>query len=664
MEGTLGPRGNAAERRPGTPGDPGNAVLACLAAGQFGEGLRHYTDLMAPSPEDDLWGGQCLVLLGRRLEGLRLLLQARARGQEDAGALVAVAYRFEGEVERAGEVLSGLDGTRLSAFGRAVAGRERGLLLFHAGRLREALSSLQRAWETAAGDPVAGHFLGSFSAALSLVLAELGRDASAAEYASLALGRVSPPQRVPLLWARALSRVHTGDFGGAARDLDEAALGATPDAAPLLDYYRGVLADARGLWPEAGEHYRASAGAARHARQPEAEFYALLRLCALSTGQGDLDAARRMLARARHLASGDRMAAFLALRRGALLVRAHDPQALPVLEAARQGFGTLELTRELGLAHLHLAEAHLWAGEADTALAHLEQAADVRHALESGAVLAAELRGLPATLDLLRDSARGPFPPYLDVLRRDLEALEAGQPPCLTLTTLGGCGLTLAGERVRLNVGMARTVELLAFLLERGEATLEEVQTHVFEHHPPRQARDYLHVTRNALGKALPQLGVPFDRARRAYRLRPQGVRLCWDVQEVRRAVHLGGEVGLRRALGLYTGCFLPGSETAWAATLREDLEWSLARVGLETLETLQRQGDAAACVGLAQRLLQVHPLDVGITSLLVRALHTVRGSLAARQELERASQVFQRELGEVPEPLLALRRDPWLSTH
>ncbi|GAA5533732.1 BTAD domain-containing putative transcriptional regulator [Deinococcus aluminii] len=637
-----------------------NAILGCLAAGQFAEGLRHHAALKAPTPADDLWAGQCLVLLQRRVEGLSLLLRARARGQEDAGALAAVAHRFGGEVERAERLLESLHPARLSPFGRAVAGRERGMLLFQAGRPREALAPLQRAWETAVSDAVARRFLGSFSAALGLVLGELGRDASAVAYVNLALPHASPPQRAPLLWVRALSSVHSGQFAEAERDLDSiAALQTAPDALPLLRYYRGVLAQTRGLWAEAAGQYQDSAEAACAALQPETEFYARLRLGALATAQDDLDTARAHLARARGLADGPRMQAFLALRQGAWLVRARDPRALAVLTQARQGFGALQLGRELGLTHLHLAEAHLRDGRAGAAQDHLALAVDLRHALGSGTVLAAELHSLPA----VREALRSP-PAYLDVLRRDVEALEGQLPPRLTLTTLGGCGLTLGGERVRLNVGLARTVELLAFLLERGEATLEEVQTHVFEDRGPRQARGYLHVARHALGRAVPQLQVPFDRARRVYGLRPCGVRLGWDVQELRQAVRLGGEVGLRRALGLYAGRFLPASDTAWAAGVRDELEWSLVRLGLETLERLQREGQHAACVSLAQRLLEIHPLDVGISALLVRALHTLRGSLAARQELERVSQVFQRELGEVPEPLLALRRDAWASAN
>jgi tetratricopeptide (TPR) repeat protein len=648
-----------------------NAILNCLSAGQFAQGLCEYAAQADPGPEDDLWAGQCLVLLGRRTEGLALLGRARARGQEDAGALAAVAHRFAGEVARAGEVLDSLRPARLSAFGEAVAGRERGMLLLHAGHPREALPLLQRAWDTATGDALTRRFLGSISAALSLVLSELGRDASAVDHVNLALPHVSPPQRAPLLWARALSWMHTGQFGDAEADLDAvAALQPSSDAAPLLHYYRGLLAHLRGREAGAAEHYSSSVAAAQAASQPETECHARLRLAALATAQDDVDTARQHLARAQGLLSGGqagglRMEALLALRRGALLVRTHDPQGLALLERARRGFEALGLERDLGLAHLHLAEARLREGPggglsgggAGAAQGHLALAADLRHAHGSGTVLAAELRALPAVFEYLRGADHAA---YLGVLWQDAGALEVQLPATLTLTTLGGHGLTFAGQRVRLNIGMARTVELLAFLLERGEASLEALQTHVFEGHDPRQARDYLHVARNALGKALPQLGVPFDRVRRVYRVQPCGVRLCWDVQELRQALRLGGESGLRRALGLYTGRFLPEADTAWAAGVRDELEWSLLRLGLETLETLYRQGQHAECVTLAPRLLEIHPLDVGVSALLVRALHPLRGAGAARQELERVSQVFVRELGEVPEALRALHRDAW----
>lgn len=634
----------------------GWGTLGCLARGEFEEGLRSYKALTAPSAEEEGWAGQCLVMMQRRTEGLELLLRARHKGWEDAGGLAAAVHRFNGDPDRARVLLSDLEPEHLSPFGHAVAERERGMLLHLCGEVGKALTHVQRAWEIAVTDETARLFMGSFASALAFVLSELGRNEQALSIVNLALPTAGHAQRVPLLWTRALCCLNTGQFGAAMEDLNGLSEDhASPDALPLLRYYRGVAAYSSGMPFEAAALLRQAAASARAAGQPETEFYARLWLSQVALAEDDVDTARAELARAGALACGRRAQAFLALHQGALLVRVRGARPEARLHLALREFRALGMEREVGRTHAHLAEMHLRHGRVTKACEHLTSVADVRHALGSGVVLAREFLALPETLALLQDGRRRAFP-YLEVLWQDVHQLPGAQPAQLTLTTLGSYGLLLDGQLVKLNVGLKRTVELLTYLHEYGESSLESLQTTVFEDHDPATARDYLHVARNALRKAVPQLLVPFDHTRRVYHLQPQGARLHWDVQYVRQAVRRGGEPGLREALARYTGPFLPQTTTAWAREVRGELEASLLRLGLTTLETLLSRGCHKRCVQLARDLLRIDALDIGINALLVRAVWQGCGAAAAQQEVERITQVFRREVGEVPEPLLTLR--------
>jgi tetratricopeptide (TPR) repeat protein len=409
-----------------------------------------------------------------------------------------------------------------------------------------------------------------------------------------------------------------------------------------LLYYAGRLAFLQNLFADAAEHFLECAAQARNNGESETEFYAELFLGNICTANDDLSMARAHLSRARLLANGVKMHAHLSLRHGALLVRLNDPKGIESIQTA--------LNRN--------PEARLSLG----------RAVDARYALSNGTLFSAELSTLPAVFEHLATISSSAQPArnalstrpikrdYLDVLLEDWRKLESNAPLQLNISTLGRYGLIFNSLPVKLNSGVARTVEVLAFLLEHGEASLEQLQAQVFTDVSPSQARHYIHLVRNSVTRSIPGLSIPYDTSRHTYRLVHTGLRIYWDALEVRKALNLGGELGLKRALGLYSGGFMPRSEGVWAEEYRNDLEWSVASAGLATVEDMFKLERYDVCIELATRLLEISPLDVSLSIFLVQAVRSLKGSLAARQELERLANVFNTQIGEVPEALSEMR--------
>jgi tetratricopeptide (TPR) repeat protein len=639
--------------------DAKNAILELYFLGQSRDALERYEALEQPSAEDHLWAAQCLLALDRPVEAFQKNVQARNLGLEDAGAFAAFPLCVMGEVDRAERTLDSLEPKRLSVFGRAVAARERGGIAMIRGQYRRALSHFEQAWELAAQDALGSKRLASFTGALAFALSKLGRDALALQYLNRALEDASDAQRPRLLYLRTLAYLYTGALSEARADLAnleafEAAQNTQTVNLTHRQYLHGVLARAQGLPTEAIQSWTDAAARAKASGEQEFEFYATLNLTVVKTGQDELDQARAHLLRARGLAQNPLQHALVGLRHGAVLARAQDADAIPVLEATLQAFSDLMLEREIGLTHLHLAEACLRTDQADRGLDHLSYVIDARHALGSGAVFAVELAGLPVTLEVLQAQPQGS---YLRVLLQDLSGLERGAANHIEICTLGRYGVCVNGNPVKLEFGTARTVELIAFLLERDWATLEELQTNVFDGVSPARARNHFHVIRNALGKSVPGLSVAFEPVSKTYRLAHPGSRLTWDALEVRRSLASTSEFGVRRALRRYSGAFLYDSESDWALEYRRDLEWRMASCGLQVLEDLFALNRFEACAELAEHLFELTPTNERVAVLLVRSLQELHGFSVGQKRLEGLKQAFASQVGNIPGALLELNQ-------
>ncbi|MDR6220955.1 hypothetical protein [Deinococcus soli (ex Cha et al. 2016)] len=631
------------------PSSTHSPFLRALLEGEFEEGLRLHEAMPSTETRDDIWLALCLMHLGRRAEALGILLKLRAAGLEDAAPVAAIAYRFEGSLEMATELLADLDAWRLTSFGEAVAWRERSMLAFASGCLGEALAAAQRAWRIAVIDETASLFLPGFASALALVLSTLGQDHAASSYIRQALPLGSAAQRAPLLWTLAGCLARAGDFGAAQEALTQ--VQATPlssQAQPLLSYHRGVLARLQGIPEEAVAAFSQSASLARQSGQLETEVYAAASLSAIAAEQGKVAEARVHLSRAHHRAVGARAEALCAFQEATLQASEDHTKAIDQLQSCARRLSQLGLRREVGEAWIVIADTYARQGEDGAALTALRSVAEARAALGANVTLATSVDARPALRRLLVSQAAQGHLGSLCTLWEDFQQLQRSRPAALALTTLGGYGLRLGELPVKLNVGMRRAVELLAYLLLRKEATLEQLQTYVFEQCAPQAARDYLHVARHGLTRAVPGLQLPFDRDRGVYRVTLTGRPLHWDVALVRAALQEGTPGGVTCAAELLVGPFLPWSAATWAAEERAELEWELQRVGVRVARDLQARGQPVKSERILRALLRVHPTELALHELLAQAVQASQGNVAANLEKKHSQLVLEREL-DVP---------------
>jgi tetratricopeptide (TPR) repeat protein len=660
--------------------DAKNAILEQYLLGRDQQALEWYKALEQPTAEDHLWAAQCLLALDRPVEALQRNVKARTLGLEDAGAYEALCLCVMGEVDRAEHTLDLLEPDRLSSFGRAVMNRQRGTIALMRGQYPQALPLFERAWALAERDVLGSRMLASFTGSLAFTLSKLGRDALALQYLNRALEDATKSQRPRLLSLRILAHLYSGALLAARLDLEtlertEAEQQTQTVSVTHRQYLRGLLARAQGLPSEAIQHWTASAARAKSTAEQEFEFYAVLNLAAVHTGLEQPNEARALLSRARTLAQNLQQHALLGLRHGALLARLSDPElmreSILVLETTLQAFEDLTLEREVGLTHLHVAEAHFRLDQTcsdqtcpdhvQRGLEHLSRAVDARHALGSGAAFAIELHNLPVTLEVLHTQAPGS---YLTALLEDVRALEPDVAYLIEICSLGQYGIRMNGRSLKLEHGASRTVEMIAFLLERKQATLEELQTNIFDGVSVARARNHIHVIRHSLAKVLPGVSVPFEPVSKTYRLSHPGLRLTWDVLEVKRSLVSQTEFGTRQALRQYSGAFLPDAESDWASEYRRDLEWRVVSSGLRTVEDLFARNRFEACVDLAERLLELTPTNEGLAVMLVRSLRELHGVLVARARLEGLKQAFSLQVGEVPAALVELDRQAWMTAN
>jgi tetratricopeptide (TPR) repeat protein len=648
-----------------------NAVLKLLVMGDLDTGLEHFKSLPSPTPEDRLWCGQIYALQGKTLPALEQFAAAYRDGLEDAMVLLAGLQKENGDYSRVRTTLASVDVAKLEPLGQATLEMEYSRLGLADGQLRLAAEHAEKAVHVALIDPVASQFLGQYAAAGADLFSRLGQSAKVEELIGYALSSTPIRQRPWLLLTRTAARMFDGQFEAAQNDLDvistevinpnevEPRRPSTTSLKSTVAYYSGQLNRMQGLNEAAANHFLEATQIARDHGHKEIECYAHLGLVWLAASTDNLPFARAHLARAHALADGLTLHAELALASGALMAKNGDMQSIDMIEKAITAFELAENDRDRGLAHLHMAEALLRFDRVQEAQTHLERCVDARHALGSGAVFAAELRTLPNVfqhLSIQSAQASGKTNKYAATLLEDWRALEHYAPSQITLVTLGGYQLLIDGKAVRLEAGVPRTCELISFMLEFGPARLDDLQTGVFPEELGQLSRDYIHQIRKAVKKAIPSLHLHFEKTTRIYTVQPQGVRLNWDVRGVREAVAMGGENGLRRALALFTGSFMPRSEQEWVYDLRLELEHNIAQLGLSVLQDLEKLEEHDRIIELALRLIEVSPVQIEIGLLLIRAMLAGRGQAAAKETHAMLCQRFLAKIGEVPAEFSAPR--------
>ena len=632
-----------------------NTILECYLNEQLTVGINTFERLETPNSSEFLWAGQCYFGLDQNLEALKCFYQAHALNLEEGLVFAASVLRFSENTGRANEVLHQVCTEKLTAFGLAAWHREHGLQLFASRQLTLAVHELERAWQLAASDPTGQRLLPRYSQSLALALLELGRDASALQYLNLAIKPDQP--KVELLLLRAATRGYTGDLLKAATDLE------LVDAlAPEVQHARaglvhGFIARSQGLIEKAASIYLETASSVKHLGEWETEFYAELALCALLTEQSSLSVAQAHLTRARGLVpkqgtSLEVYEAMVAIRHAALLTRHGNPEAISLLEQVIKILEHHGLERDLGIAQLHLAEAYFQANQQTLGLRALARAVNARHALGSQAYFALELRALSHVFELVCVAQQA----GTEVLRQDWLALEAYSPHEVHLITLGDYAIRLNGQSLKLEAGTVKAVEFLAYLLEEGEVRIDRIINDLFSEGSYDTARNRIHKLRESISRHIPGLMIPHCKDKNTYSLEPQGVRLRWDLREVRKAVQQGGTPGTHRALALYTGGFLAKSEGQWAETKRFELEFDLTELGLEALKELFALERHQECLRLAERLSELAGFNLGVQLMLLKATARVHGAMAARERLLRVDVLIRGELQAMPELQLELR--------
>lgn len=631
------------------------ALLKAVLAGEYQRGVQLFEALKRPGAQDFRWGGVCYLHLSDVLKARCLLLTAVAKGDQAARVDLATCLRFKGEFVAARAQLDALDVDQMAARDAALALREAAILEQQCGEVARAAALLDEAWSHAVGaSPLVQS---AVAQSIALVAAHQGNDVKAEAYLQFAEEHANAMRRVYVLLARAASATYIGKFGDAEQALNAAGRhhASCPLAAALLSYRWGMWFYAQGQSQQAREAFGQAVRLAHEQQQPETEFYAQLGLTALATAVGDEASERGSLARAKALVKTPRAQAYLDWRLGAALVRQADLRGLERLNTALGYFQTSGCSREMVWVLLHLTEAHALLGSPTAAHEALREAADAHVMLGGQQHLTLELSGLARTRQLLDTLAA-----------HEYERVLCGPPgPTIpvaevTLVTLGSPAILVNGQRVRLQ--MKKFVEVLAFLLKEGETTLGTLQTEVFTDAPPARSKNYIHQVRHELKRLVPGLSVPYDTTTQTYRVHCEGVHLTWDWQQA-QDVLLSSERDVMLTADLNVRNFLQDSDSEWVETERERMSRWIVRVGLETMDAWYSAGDYAKCVKLAQRLIEIEPLDEGLHDFLIRATAQFSGVSAARTLCWESRTLFVREVGHVP-PLLDILAQQLQQSH
>jgi DNA-binding SARP family transcriptional activator len=105
----------------------------------------------------------------------------------------------------------------------------------------------------------------------------------------------------------------------------------------------------------------------------------------------------------------------------------------------------------------------------------------------------------------------------------------------------------------------------------------------------------------------------------------------------------------LEQALSLYQGDLLPGCYDDWIAPERERLHQACHHGAQKLAQLLEKQGEFAAALSAAQKLLRLDPLDENTYAQLVRLNGLNNDRLAVRRVYQSAVDTLQNELGLEP---------------
>lgn len=468
------------------------AVQQAAQAGAYTLGLERFRELAHPTPTDFRWAGVCHLNLGQHLEASLRLQQALNRGVWAAAVHLASLHFQQGSPCLALQALDQVTPDDLNAADAALWYRARTRVLWVMGEGRDILFSLAvHAWALAADAPLDVQV--SVATLLGHLHGHFDEHGPALAYLTFAAEHGRQKRLAYALLSRAASLLALGRLDEAKETLAHS----QSEGADLLSAeLQAQLLWSQGDVPGARVAFTALLPAAQG--HPRTELRLRLWLLAVATLEREDTQARIHLARAEHLNKSSYDQALLYHRGGFWQARQGERDGVARLEAARSMLETGGHLRALLLVHLALAEV-----DSEGRAAHLRRAAEVAATLPAPAppFLGPEWLLLPTVQAHLQalDSA---------CFERDV-LLGADRPLQLFLRTLGQATLEVNGEPIRLR--LARTVEVLAYLLRRGQARLSELQRDLFPDTPALRAKNYFHQVRVDVAARVHGLEIGYD---------------------------------------------------------------------------------------------------------------------------------------------------------
>lgn len=622
-------------------------ILEHLLIGDEAGAWSLYQCLDAPSAQEDRWAGWVLINLDRHLEANDLLIRSVQRGCAEARIELATVQRLQGSFQDALLILDALEHLSFQTpFDEALYWREKGMVYFSLSQSESALMALNSAWDIIQRESDLQCLRAAAAQSLGMFFLFQRQYRRAVHYFSAALeGIVVLSRELKIRLQRARCQIYLGAFSDAKNDLDflEQHVTNHPTLRGEVAYNQGLLFRATEAWSDSEEHFLTAAKLARAAQEPELAFYAEINAATVMVMQHKLERARILLVRAKSIAHSPRDHATWNWRQGYYLLHSKPLEAMPLLETAANAFEGINLPRETLGCWLNHAEAARRAGLLEQAKQSLQTAVDVTSTADD-AFAAIELALLPGLKAWLTDLE----PVWQNIL---LPAIMDSSPQMLELLTLGKSELRVNGRAVSLR--MARTTEILAFLLKKPNRTKSEILVGLFPDANPEQAINYFHKAKQLLTEAVPGLTIAFDAKRKVYSVKCQS-QLQSDFINFQYLLSGHHYADVLEMLNAYTGAFLPEANSQWASEEREALAWNVVKIGLETLQQWFEAGEDQKCLSLATRLLEIEPYNPALSEYLVTVTLRLEGEVAAKRELQRVNQKFLVELGEVP---LELRR-------
>lgn len=600
-----------------------NVIHQAVQVGEYKRGIEEYEGLSNPTPADMRWVGVCFLQTQQLPEAALRLRQALNQGEVAAGVHLASLLFLQGEVKQASSVLDRLDPGKLDPADAALWYRACTRVRWALGATRTELFTLaSQAWNLAAEAPL--DVAVSVATLLGHLHNQFQEHKQAIAYLEFAQEHATKGRLGYICLARADALLAVGHVEEARKvlqmSLDERSSLLRRELEARVYWIEGDVPRARqaflALLPEIQQ-------------LPRGEFRVRLQLLTIAALEEDAVQVMRHLLRAERLVQNEADQARLEHRAG-LCLKATDPSdAVRRLTQARAFFEAHEFQAETVLIHLALAEA-----EPSNQAQHLHCAATCAATLPGPLHLEPEWRLLPQVYTALQHYPSESF--------ERLSLLGETFSPVVRLCSLGHALVEVNGLPIRFRLG--RVVEILAYLLRRGSASLSEVQRDLFPDVPPLRSKNYFHQVRLDVASRVAGLTIHYDYARRTYTVRTEAT-LQWDVWELelaQREQHSDRHVWC-------PAVFLPDAVSDWAQEEQERLTQQTLQLGLTQVQDLLSTCNVELALQVLHHLLDLDTLNEQLHLLRLKVTWETYGEMRALHVYTQSAQLFGREVGEVP---------------